>query len=222
MREIFHTDEEDGICQNYYDDCMFANLDAPVVRSGGEPFKSYYSVEEGCYCNSAIDPSRSFVETVLKAMDERCSESNNWPACDAICVLLFDLGFDLVHLTRADIVAFWTMFPKGVSDFLSLPYLRLRCFNNPHGDVVRVLNNPCFYKDTNAPERRLVEIATVGGFRFALDRASYIAPASVLAKELALLNYGCNEPNKVDAIADGLTTEIAEVMDDWGLVPTRS
>ena len=87
---------------------------------------------------------------------------------------------------------------------------------------MRVLNNPCFYKDANAPERRLVEIASVGGFRFALDRAKHIAPASVLAKELALLNYGCNEPNKVDAIADGLTTEIAEVMDDWGLVPTRS
>ena len=219
MREIIHTDEEGGPCTNDYDDCMFANLDAPVVRSGGEPFKSYYSVEEGYYCYSAMDPSRSLVETVLKAIDERSSESNNWPACDAICVLLFDLGFDIVHLTRADIVAFWTMFPKGVSDFLSLPYLRLRCFNNPHGDVVRVLNNPCFYKDANAPERRLVEIASVGGFRFALDRAKHIAPASVLAKELALLNYGCNEPNKVDAIADGLTTEIAEVMDDWGLDP---
>ena len=132
MREIFHTDEEGGICPNDYDDCMFANLDAPLVRSGGEPFKSY------------------------------------------------------------------------------------------HGDVVRVLNNPYFYRDANAPERRLVEIASVGGFRFALDRASYIAPASVLAKELALLNYGCKEPRKLDAVAERLTKEIAEVLDDWGLTPTRS
>ena len=83
----------------------------------------------------------------------------------------------------------------------------------------RVVNNPGFYKDANTPERRLVEIATVGGFRFGLDRASYIAPALVLAKELALLNFGCNEPDKVDATAERLTAEIAEVLDDWGLVP---
>ena len=143
MREIIHTDEEGSPCTNDYDDCMFANLDAPVVRSGGEPFKSYYSVEEGYYCYSAIDPSRSLVETVLKAIDERSSESNNWPACDAICVLLFDLGFDIVHLTRADIVAFWTMFPKGVSDFLSLPYLRLRCFNCRAGSEQPLLLQGC-------------------------------------------------------------------------------
>ena len=68
----------------------------------------------------------------------------------------------------------------------------------------------------------MVEIAAVGGFRFALDRACYIAQPSVLAKELALLNYGCNEPGKVDAVAERLTTEITEVLDDWGLAPTRS
>ena len=221
MREIIHTDYDGRPCPcpAYGDDCTLGNLGAPIVRSGGEPFKSYYAVEWGYYCHSEIDPSRSFVETMVKAMDEQCSESNNWPACDAILVLLGDLGFDLDHLTRADIVAFWTMFPKGLSEFLALPYLRFQNFNNPHGDVVRVLNNPGFYKEANAPERRLVEIATVGGFRFALDRASHIAPAPVLAKELAMLNYGCNEPDKVDAIADGLTTEIAEVLDDWGLVP---
>ena len=222
MKEILHTDSEDSQYSIDYDDCMFDNLNAHMVRSGGESFKSYYTVEEGYYCYSAIDPSRSFVDTVLKAMNERCSESNNWPACDAICVLLIDLGFDLVHLAKADLVAFWSMFPKGLSEFLSLPYLRFRCFINPHGDVVRVLNNPYFYKDASAPERRLVEIAEVGGFRFALDRACYIAQPSVLAKELALLNYGCDEPCKVDAVAEGLTTEIAEVLDDWGLVPTRS
>ena len=41
----------------------------------------------------------------------------------------------------------------------------------------------------------------------------------ILAKELALLNFGCNEPDKVDATAERLTAEIAEVLDDWGLVP---
>lgn len=219
MREIIHTDYTGKPCPTCDDDCMLDNLDAPIVRSGGEPFKSYYSVEWAYYCSSAIDPSRSFVETMLKVMDEQCSESNNWPASDAICVLLRDLGIDLDHLTKADIVAFWTIFPKGLSEFLSLPYLRFQDFNNSHGTVVRVLNNPFFYQDANAPERRLVEIARVGGFRFGLDRANYIAPAPVLAKELALLNFGCNEPDKVDATAERLTAEIAEVLDDWGLVP---
>lgn len=222
MKEIVHTDYEGRPCPTDNDDCMLCNFKAPVVRTGGETFRSYYAVEWSYYCYSAIDPSRSYVETLLKAMDERCGAENNWPACDAIMILLRDLGFDLVHLAKADLVAFWTMFPKGLSEFLSLPYLRFRCFNNPHGDVVRVLNNPYFYKDANAPERRLVEIAEVGGFRFALDRACYIAQPSVLAKELALLNYGCNEPSKVDVVAESLTTEIVEVLDDWGLVPARS
>ena len=216
MKEIVHTDYEGRPCPVDNDDCMLCNLEAPVVRSGDEAFKSYYAVEWCYYCHSAIDPSRSYVETLLKAMDERCSAENNWPASDAIHYLLRDLGYDCEHLAKADLVAFWTMFPKGLSGFLSGPYMKLRSFNHPHCNAVRVLNNPWFYRDVNAPERRLVEIATVGGFRFALDRACYIAQPSVLAKELALLNYGCNEPGRVDAVAEGLTTEIAEVLDDWG------
>ena len=222
MKEIVHTDYEDRPCPTDDDDCMLCNLEAPVVRTGGEAFKSYYAVEWCYYCYSAIDPSRSYVNTLLKAMDERCSAENNWPASDAIHYLLRDLGYDCEHLDKADLVAFWTMFPKGLSGFLSGPYMKLRSFNHPHYNVVRVLNNPYFYKDANAPERRLVEIATVGGFRFALDRACYIAQPSVLAKELALLNYGCYEPGKVDAVAEGLVTGIAEVLDDWGLAPTGS
>ena len=222
MREIVHIDDEGNPCPRDDDGRILDNLNEPVVRSGGEPFKSYYSVEWYYYCSSAIDPSRSFVETVLKTMDEQCSPENNWPACDAICCLLVDMGFDLKHLTKADVIAFWTLFPKGLADFLSLPYLRLRDFNSPHGDIVRVLNNPFFYKDIRASERRLVEIATAGGFRFALDRASYIASPAVLARELASLNYGCGEPRRVDSIAAGLQEEIAETFNDWGLFPTGS
>ena len=222
MREIVHTDYEGRPCPTDNDDCMLCNLEVPVVRSGGESFKSYYAVEWCYYCHSAIDPSRSYVETLLKAMDERCSAENNWPASDAIHYLLRDLGYDCERLTKADLVAFWTMFPIGLSGFLSGEYMKLRSFNHPHGNVIRVLNNPWFYRDANAPERRLVEIASLKGFRFALDRANYIAAPVVLAKELALLNYGCNEPGKVEAVAENLAPEIAEVLDDWGLTPTRN
>ena len=213
MREIIHTDEDGRpLGPTGIDDCMLDNLNAPVIRSGTEPFKSYYAVEYGSYCYSAIDPSRSFVDTLVKAMDERCSAENNWPASDAIHMLLRDIGFDCYNLSRADLVAFWTFFPKGLSHFLSLPYMRLTDFNNPHGDMVRVLNNPFFYRDANAPLGRLVEIAEVNGFRFALDRAYFIASPAVLARELTLLNYGCNELEKVAAIADGLTPEISETI----------
>lgn len=112
------------------------------------------------------------------------------------------------------------MFLQGLSEFLSLPCMNLTVFNNPHGNYLRVLNNPFFYKAPNAPDGRLVEIAEVAGFRFALDRACFIAAPAVLAKELALLNYACKEPQKVDAVAEGLTPMISETMSDWGL-PNR-
>lgn len=218
MRDIIHTDYEGRpLNPTAIDDCMLNNLNAAVVRSGAEPFKSFYAVEWYSYRYSVIDPTRSFVDALIKLMDEHCSAENNWPASDVIHMLMRDVGFDFYNLSRADLVAFWTMFPNGLSHFLSLPYMNLTSFNNPHGDMVRVLNNPFFYRDVNAPYGRLVEIAEVNGFRFALDRACFIAPPAVLAKELALLNYGCNEPEKVTVIEGGLTSTIAETMDDWGL-----
>ena len=222
MRESIHTDY-DGKPLNPAafdeDDCMLDNLNAPVIRSGNEPFKSYYAVEWAYNCFSAIDPSRSFVETLVKAMDERCSAENNWPTSDAIHVLLRDLGILSQKLTRADVVAFWTMFPKGLSAFLSLPYMKLTCFNNPHGDVVRVLNNPFSYRDANAPYGRLVEIAEVNGFRFALDRSKFLPEPDVVAKEIALLNHGVRNPERVDEVTISLTSSIAAILEDWGLVP---
>lgn len=219
MREIIHTDYEGRpLIPENIDDRFLDNLGAPVVRSGAEVFKSYFALEWYYYGYSTIDPSRSFVETLLKEMDEGSSAENNWPASDAIYMLLQDLGFDYKNLTRADLVAFWTMFPKGVADFMSMPYMKFRYFNNPHGEVVRVLNNPYFHKDPNVSGGRLVEIAEVGGFRFALDRACFMASPAVLAKELALLNYACKEPEKVEAIAEKLAPSIAETMSDWGLI----
>lgn len=222
MRMIFHEGEEGGLCTADESCCMMDNLSAAVVRSGDEPFKSYYDVEIGYHCYSAIDPARSFCETLIKVVDERCSANNNWPASDAIWTLMGDLKFDRTHLNKADLIAFWTMFPKGVSGFLSLPYMRLTYFNNPYGDIVRVLNNPWFYRDPNASEKRLVEIAKVDNFHYALDRAAFIASPVVLAKEISLLNFGCNDPIRVNSVAESLVSGIAIVMDDWGLRPTES
>ena len=218
MREIIHNDYEGRpLATTVIDDCFLDNLDAPVVRAGAEPFRSFYAVEWAYKCYNAIDPSRSFVATVVQAMEERCSAENNWPASDAIDYLLKDLGFDRYHLTTADVVAFWTMFPKGTAEFLSLPYMKLQDFNNPHGDIIRVLNNPFFYRDSNAAVRRLVEIGEVGGFRFALDRACFLPAPEVIAKELALLNYACNDPKKIDPVAAELAPTIGEIMRDWGI-----
>ena len=97
MREIIHNgyDGKPIVPANEEQyDSFFDNLDAPVVRTGTEAFKSYYDVEWYYTCYSAIDPSRSLVETVVKGMDERSSESNNWPASDALYYLLHDLNFD--------------------------------------------------------------------------------------------------------------------------------
>ncbi len=95
-------------------------------------------------------------------------------------------------------------------------------FNAKHADVVRVLNNPFFYKDRNATERRLVEIAEDNGLRFALDRISVIPTPEVLAREIALLNYGAREPpGVIDAVRERLSASIAETMEDWGLIPTE-
>ena len=222
MREITHNgyDGKPIVPTNEEQyDSFFDNLDAPVVRTGTEAFKSYYDVEWYYTCYSAIDPSRSLVETVVKGMDEGSSESNNWPASDALYYLLRDLGIWNEKPMIADNVAFWTMFPVGTAEFLLKYYMKVGRFLNRHGDYVRVINNPLFYRDPNAPTRRLVDLGDVNGFRYALDRACVIPPPSVLAKELALLNYGYTEPVKVPTAAEELMSPIAEVMDDWGLIP---
>ena len=201
------------------DECFMSNLDAPIIRSGAEPFKSYYAVEWCYFGYHMIDPSRSFAQMVIDRMNMENDVKSHWPAADMFVGLIHDLGFDYHHLTDVDLVAFWTMFPIETADFLACSYFKLCAYLKSKPETVRVLNNPRFYADPNPSEKRLVEIAEVNGFRFALDRACFIAPPAVLAKELALLNYGCNEPEKVTVIEGGLTSTIAETMDDWGLVP---
>ena len=59
------------------DECFINNLNEAIVRFGEEPFKSYYTVETHYYGYSAIDPTRSFVNAVVKVMDEYAGEGNN-------------------------------------------------------------------------------------------------------------------------------------------------
>ena len=222
FKEIVHWAYD--MPQNYHalDDCFMNNLGAPVVRSGAEPFKSYYSCEWSYHGYNIIDPSRSMAEMVLERVKFKANDRGGWPACDMLGRLMVDLGLAWDTVTKADALAFWTLFPAGTADFMADSYMKYSQYQQRNVTVLRVINNPFFYKDANAPERRLVEIAEVSGFRIALDRACYIAQPSVLAKELALLNYGCNEPCKVDVVAEGLTTEIEGVLGDWGLAPARS
>ena len=54
---------------------------------------------------------------------------------------------------------------------------------------------------------------------FALDRSKFLPAPDVAAKEIALLNHGVSNPEKVDEVATRLTSSIAATMEDWGLVP---
>ena len=119
----------------------------------------------------------------------------------------------------SDQVAFWTMFPDGVAEALAYRWKEPGLLPK-HGDAVRVLNNPFFHKDPNANERRLVEIAEDNGLRFALDRIAVLPPPETLAREIALLNHGIRDPEKVEPIQSRLAASIAETMADWGLKPT--
>jgi len=219
MKQIVHYgyDLTPRVNVEKIDDCVLDNTQDPIVRTGSEPFASYYPVE-WCYnvCHN-IDPSRSFVETALKAIDEQSSESNNWPASDAFYYLLHDLGVWTNLFSVAEVVAFWTMFPRKTAEFLALPYMKEQRFLNPHGNYIRVLNNPFFYRDPNAPIKRLVEIAALDGFRYALDRACFIPCPCVIAKEISLLHSAAKSRKLVDETTAALIPVIDETMRDWGL-----
>ncbi len=201
------------------DNCFMSNLDAPVVRFGSEPFKSYYPIEWCYFGFHTIDPSRYFANMMIEKMNIENDAYSHWPAADMFVGLLHDLGFDYHHLMHADLVAFWTMFPIETADFLANSYFKRGAYLKSNPETVRVLNNPYFYVDPSPSEKRLVEIAKVNGFRFALDRAKILPPPNVLAREIVLLNYGMSCPDSVDAKAEALAATIADAMDDWGLIP---
>lgn len=201
------------------DECFMSNLDAPIVRVGSEPFKSYYPIEWCYFGYHTIDPSRSFAKMMIEKMKMENDSYSHWPAADMFVGLQHDLGFDYHHLTHADLVAFWTMFPIETADFLANSFFKRSAYLKSNPETVRVLNNPYFYADPNPSERRLVEIAETNGFRFALDRAKILPSPNVLANEIILLNCGMTSPELVDIKTEALAATIAEAMDDWGLNP---
>ena len=221
MKVNFYHGYDGGNDERQYGDPEVDNRTQPMIRKGSEPFKSCYDLEWCYHVCHVIDPSRSFVIPVLNMMDWKRT-GVSWSVCDMLYVLISDMGIDGRNLSRENIVAFWTMFPGAVAEALSESVANDESLLERYGDVVRVLNNPFFYKDRNATERRLVEIAEDNGLHFALDRISVIPSPEVLAREIALLNYGAREPpDVIDAVREKLSASIAETMEDWGLIPTE-
>lgn len=219
MRTIFHCGYDGKPVEDWYDDCFFSNVEAPVIRDGGEPFKSCYDIEWSYHVHNLVDPSRSLAQGVLELLGRGHDEISLWPLCDCLSRLCRDLGVDPHQPKRNDQLVFWTMFPKGAAECLAESYMKRNGFLERHRNVVLVLNNPAFYADRNATERRLVEIAEDDGQRFALDRTKILPTPETLAREIAMLNHGFHHPERVAPLTARLATSIAETMSDGGLIP---
>ena len=224
LKEIFYPLEGgEGMTPEGYrriEGCFMSNLEAPVVRCGDAPFKAYYSVEVNYWGFHTIDPSRSLAEMVLKCIRER-SDEDPWPACDMLYTLFTDIGFVFDRPSVGERIAFWTLFPDGTPEFLSRSYIgnRIHMSSKPGGHVLRVLNNPFFYRTENGSEKRLVEIAEHEGIHYALDLIKFMPSPEALANEIAWLNHGWEKPGLVPSVRQALTQPIAEAMSDWGLLP---
>lgn len=211
-----HDEEPDVL---WSDDCVLDNRSEPVVRRGGEPFKNCYDIEEGAHRSHIVDPSRSLAKPIIDLLNG-CIKEPHWDECDCLSVLIADMDIKREHPLREDVVAFWTIFPDGVAEALSNCYMKDCCYNNKHPAIVRVLNNPFFYKSPNSNERRLAEIAEDSGLRFALDRIAAIPDPNTLAHEIALLNHGVRKsPSIVQSVREILSASIAETMSNLGLMP---
>ncbi len=218
MKELVHYGYDMPQDVSKIDDCFMSNLEDPIVRSGDEPFKSYYTIEWCYHGYHIIDPSRSIARIVIEQMDLDNDSVSLWPACDRIGRLLCDLGFVWHCPSMADSVALWTMFPYGTAEFMADSYWKKSCYLESHQNVLRVINNPFFYREKSVSNRRLVEVAAENGFRYALDRSKYLASPDVLAEEIALLNYGYKLLEKKDEAQQRLAKQIRENMENWGLI----
>ena len=222
MREIVRRSP--GMPQDVrqIEDCYLNNLDAPVVRAADEPFKSYYSRECCDHGYHVVDLSRSIAAEVIRCMNGENDATSHWPACDVIGTLMLDLGFAGANASCADLLAFAAMFPVGTGAFMADSYLRWERYRARPGNALLVLNNSFFYRSPNVSEKRLIEIAEVNGRRYALDCACFLPSPDVIANELALLNYGYAEPERVAAIASNLVDSISEIMSAAGLAVNLS
>ena len=222
MKTVFHCGYDGKPIEEWYDDCVFDNLSAPRVREGGEPFKSCYDIEWSYHVCNLVDPSRSIAKEVVELLGMDHNESSWWPVCDWLFQLCLDFGLDPHQPSRTDRLAFLSMFPIGAADCFADSYMKRTGFLDRHRNIALVLNNPFFYADKNATERRLVEIAEDDGFLFALDRTKVLPSPQVLADEIAWMNHGVQQPEAVIPLAKRLAPAIAEAMDNWGLIPSAS
>ena len=209
MRIINHTEADANPAFLDDDEKWMDNRNEPIVRVGGEVYESHYESE--CHLETYVaDPRRSFVEPLY--LNSSKWVDGAWWVTDFLACLFLDLGFGLAHPTKAMIIAFWTMFPEGVSRHLYNSWRRIACFNHRHCDVPRVINNPFFYTDTNAAETRLLEIAQDSGCTYAIDLANEAASAETLAREIALLNHIHEGDVAVESAYGKILPQIADVL----------
>ena len=209
MKIINHIEEDSNPGFLDDDEKWLDNRNEPIVRIGGEVFESHFAPEEslGTYI---ADPQRSFLRPLYHVVDKW--REGAWQVAEFIVCLLLDLGFNLAHPTKAMIVAFWTMFPEGVSSHLSMSWRRIACFNTRHRGILRVINNPFFYCDPNAAETRLLQIAEDSGCTYAVDLANPCASAETLALEIALLNHIHEGDTAVEAAHSMMLPQIVDVL----------
>ena len=209
MRIINHIETDTNPTFWDADDKWMDNRNEPVVRIGGEVYESHY--ESDCHLETYIaDPRRSFVKPLYLELD-KWVDGAGWLA-DFLACFLLDLGFDLVHPTKAMIVAFWTMFPRFLSFVEFKRWMGHSAYNNQVKEMPRVINNPFFYSDSNAAETRLLEIAQDGGFTYAIDLAKESASAETLAREIARLNHIHEGDAAVESAYGIILPQVADVL----------
>lgn len=220
VRILKHLGYDAPVMLSDIDTCVLDNRRAPEIRTGGEIFTTYYSIEWCYHIKHIIDPRRSYVHAVLTLIGDS-PEQATWEDHDILHRLMQDLGlWEPVDWVRQ--VAFRTLFPRGTERIFTRAYHPDTRYETVRSEIVRVLNNPFFYADRNASERRLVEIASDDGLRFALDRAVFLPTPEMLSREIALLNHGFTEPeHRIVALRKSLEERISREMDAYGLVPWR-
>ncbi len=204
-------------------ECFMTNYNAPKIREGWGRFKSCYEVE-WYYCGyHYIDTARSLVGMLEEiTLDGRRDSSSRWPACDCVGQLVSDLRFTerrKTPPTKAEEMMYTTILPVGLSEFLRHSYIACSLPERVHTTEPRVINNPLFYQDRNAPMGRLVEIAGEHGRIWALDRAKPIPTPEVLADEIASLCYALTNPKRLPVARAILLETITEQMDLYALTP---
>ena len=187
------------------------NREEPIVRIGGEVFECRFNPE--CGAESFIcDPRRSLVRPVFNALQQYAP--GRFETADFLFYLMMALGFDLKNLDYATMMAFQSMFPRVASEHLWLSYKKIGNFNKCHADAMRVINNPFFYLEANAGEKRLLEIAEDCGLRFAVDLACAIPSVENLAKEIVLLNRIAEGADSMSDTYENLVQTIGNILGD--------